>query len=189
MRVILPLFLLLFWLLIKETKNERKRIGDAAAGFICAWPRVLSFISRCKHTASASVCIKDSNLCVCVCVWGSVSQVSYAFWFSCLSRQLLSQPCLGCIMKDPSPLSFLLRSDSAPRCSLRIHAAPRSITPRVCAFLPVCLSICGRHFPLSLSLSIIAFNALNSIIVTSFSVALIIRPNCHLVFTPLFSLT
>lgn len=114
--------------------------------------RVCSRSSADVNTLRALLFALKTVTSVCVCVCGSVSQVSYAFWFSCLSRQLLSQPCLGCIMKDPSPLSFLLRSDSAPRCSLRIHAAPRSITPRVCAFLPVCLSICGRHFPLSLSL-------------------------------------
>jgi len=97
--------------------------------------------------------------CVCLCVREGIMEVNlymqafvlsasifvcatqadYAFWFSCVNRQLLHQSCSGCIMKDADPLSSLLCSDREGQHTAVIHN-PNSFTLSLSVFVLSSLS-------------------------------------------------
>lgn len=81
------------------------------------------------------------------------SQLVFAFWFSCLNRQLLSQPCLCCLMKDPGTLSFLLRSDRATNTLQSLCSVIFSLIALWCRNLiirPLCHLVFSLWFGLTL---------------------------------------
>lgn len=101
---------------------------------VCVWVCVQTGTSGCLSSTFTWVCVhmrvhvlQRTN----ILFWGRVRGGSFgyesaghryvcaahgfAFWFSCSNRQLFSQPCLGCLMKDPGRwLSRCVQTEQPP---------------------------------------------------------------------------